>query len=61
MARRQNNLYTLTHSNGITTQVVASNVNEVARAVKTFKMDVVSIQREPKQYPPRTYKAKRLY
>lgn len=61
MARRQNNLYTLTHSNGVTTQVVASNVNEVARAAKVFKMDVVSIQREPKQCPPRTYKAKRVH
>ena len=48
MARRQNNLYTLTHADGRTTQVVASNVRDVARAVHTFKIDAVTIQRESK-------------
>jgi phosphoribosyl-dephospho-CoA transferase len=58
MARRQNNMYTLTHADGQTIKVVASNVNEVARAARVFKMDVVTIQREPSTR--RSYKAKRV-
>ena len=48
MARKQNNLYTLTHADGHTTQVVASNVRNVARAIHTFKIDAITIQRESK-------------
>ena len=58
MVRRQNNIYTLTRSNGQTLQVSASNVQEVARAVKTFKLDVITIQREPSA--KRSYKAKKV-
>ena len=58
MLRRQNNIYTLTRSNGQTLQVSASNVQEVARAVKTFKLDVITIQREPSA--KRSYKVKKV-
>lgn len=44
--RRQNNLYTLTHMDGRQTQVIANSYTEVANAVKTFKIDAVTIQRE---------------
>ncbi len=58
MARRQQNLYTLTHADGHTTQVVASNVREVARAIQTFKVDAVVIQRVPNG--DRTFRAKKV-
>lgn len=46
--RRQNNLYTLTHADGKQTQVVANSYTEVANAIKCFKIDAVTIQREYK-------------
>jgi hypothetical protein len=46
--RRQNNLYTLTHSDGRETKVVANSYTEVANAIKCFKIDAVTIQREYK-------------
>ena len=58
MTRRQNNMYILTHADGQTTKVVASNVREVTRAIQTFKINVVTIQREPSAR--RSYKVKRV-
>lgn len=58
MARRQNNMYILTHADGQTTKVVASNINEVTRAIQTFKMNVVTIQRESSAR--RSYKVKQV-
>ena len=46
--RRQNNLYTLTHADGRETKVVANSYTEVANAIKCFKIDAVTIQREYK-------------
>lgn len=48
MARRQKNMYTLTHSDGRETKVVASNYDDVAKAIRTFNIDAVTIQREYK-------------
>ena len=56
--RRQNNLYTITHSDGHQTQVVASNIHEVANAIHTFKMDAITIQRVPSG--DRTFRTKKI-
>ena len=58
MARRQNNMYTITHVDGRETKVVASNVREVARAVQVFKIDAITIQREPSGN--RTFRPKKI-
>lgn len=58
MARRQNNMYTITHADGHETKVVASNIREVARAIHVFKMDAVTIQREPSG--DRTFRPKKV-
>jgi len=41
----QKNIYELTHSDGKTTRVVANSYRDVQRAIKTFNVDAVKMQR----------------
>ena len=41
----QKNTYELTHSDGKTTRVVANSYRDVQRAVKTFSVNAVKMQR----------------
>ena len=41
----QKNTYELTHSDGKTTKVVANSMRDVQRAVKTFNVNAIKIQR----------------
>ena len=41
----QKNTYELTHSDGKTTRVVANSYRDVQRAVKTFSVDAIKMQR----------------